>query len=42
MAEGEDILGYTPVGTDREPVATVPGAGDGIHVQGKVVPIYMT
>lgn len=34
-------MGYTLVGTDREvdPVAAVPGAGDGIHVQGKVVPI---
>jgi hypothetical protein len=38
---GEDSLGYTPVGTDREvdSVATGPEVGDGIHVQGKVVPI---
>ena len=41
MAEGEDNLRYTP-GWEVDPVATVPGVGDGIHVQGKVVPIYMT
>lgn len=44
MVEGEDNLGYTPVGTERETdsVATGPGVGDGIHVRGKVVPIYVT
>ena len=43
-------MGYTPAGIDQEavpagtdreevPVATVPGAGDDILVQGMVVPI---
>ena len=41
MAEGEDNLGYTPAGIDREvdPVATVPEVGTEIRVQGTVVPI---
>ena len=41
VAEGEDSLGCTPVGTGREagPVATVPALGGDIHVQGKAVPI---
>lgn len=44
MVEGEDNLGYTPVGTGRgkDFVATGPGVGDCIHVRGKVVPIYVT
>lgn len=41
VAEGEDSLGCTPVGTGREtgPVATVPALGGDIRVQGKAVPI---
>lgn len=35
----EGNLGYTPVGTEREVVATVPEAGVDIPVRGKVVPI---
>jgi hypothetical protein len=42
VVEGEDNLGYTPAGIDREadPVATVPEAGAEIRAQGTVVPIY--
>jgi hypothetical protein len=41
VAEGEDNLGYTPAGTDREvdPVATVPEMGGDVLVRGTVVPI---
>lgn len=41
VGEREDNLGYTPAGTGQGVVlvATVPGLGGGIPVQGKAVPI---
>jgi len=42
VAEGEDNLGYTLAGTDREvgPVATAPETGGDTRVQETVVPIW--